>query len=124
MKIILTTVSPNIESGVDPRFGRGAYLLAVDTETLEWEAHPNSGVRASGGAGVQAAQFATDQHAEAVISGDFGPNAYNALKGAGIAMYLYGDSCTAQEAITRFKNGLLQQIGSPTRNDPQHGSKA
>lgn len=123
MNIILTAVSPNIESEVDPRFGRGAYLLVVNTDTLEWTAHPNAGVRASGGAGIQAAQFATDQHVEAVISGDFGPNAYNALQASGIAMYVYGDCRTTQEAVTRFKDGLLQQVGSPTRNDPHQGSQ-
>jgi predicted Fe-Mo cluster-binding NifX family protein len=120
MKIVLTTTNPNIESEVDPRFGRGAYLLVVDSETLEWEAHANPGVNASGGAGIQAAQFAADKHAEAVISGDFGPNAHNALQEAKIGMYIYGDCRTAQEAISRFKDGLLQQIGSPTRNDCHH----
>ena len=65
MKIILTATSPSIDSNVDPRFGRGAYLIVVDTDTLEWQAHPNPGVNASGGAGTQAAQFAANQKAEA-----------------------------------------------------------
>jgi len=117
MKITLTTVSPDLDSDVDPRFGRGAYLLVVDTETMQWEAHPNPGVNASGGAGIQAAQFVADQKAEAVISGDFGPNAFNALQAAGITMYLYGDCRTARQAIERFQAGQLQQVGAPT----QHG---
>ena len=90
MKIILTTTSPSIDSEIDPRFGRGAYLLVVDTETLEWQAHPNPGVSASGGAGTMAAQFVANQKAGAVISGDFGPNAYGALQAAGVATYLSG----------------------------------
>jgi len=36
MKIILTTTAPSIESEIDPRFGRGVYLLQVDTESLQW----------------------------------------------------------------------------------------
>jgi predicted Fe-Mo cluster-binding NifX family protein len=124
MKIILTTVSPNIESEVDPRFGRGAYLLVVDTENLTWQAHVNPGGNAPGGAGIQAAQVVSDQHADAVISGDFGPHAYKALQEAGIPMYVYTDCRTAQEAITRFKNRLLQQIGSPTRDDCDHDHHA
>jgi len=105
MKIILTTTSASIDSDVDSRFGRGAHLLVVDTSTLQTESHPNPGVNASGGAGILAAQFVADQKAGAVISGDFGPNAFNALKAAGISMYLYGDRRTARQAIERFQAG-------------------
>jgi predicted Fe-Mo cluster-binding NifX family protein len=83
MKIILTTASPCLDSEVDPRFGRGAYLLVVDTDTLEWQPHPNPGASTPCGAGIQAAQFVIDQKAGAVLSGDFGPHAFDALQAAG-----------------------------------------
>jgi predicted Fe-Mo cluster-binding NifX family protein len=121
MKIILTVTSPSIESDIDPRFGRGAYLLKVDTESLQWEVHQNPGLVTSSGAGIQAAQFAADQKAEAVLSGDFGPHAFEALQTAGIAMYLYGDCHTAHQAIERFNGGQLQQVGAPTRADCDSG---
>lgn len=114
MKILLTATSPNIEAKIDPRFGRGAYLIVVETDTLEWQARPNPGVNASGGAGTQAAQIAADQQVAAVISGDFGPNAYNALQAAGIAMYLYGASTTVREAIEHYKAGKLESVQAPT----------
>jgi predicted Fe-Mo cluster-binding NifX family protein len=114
MKILLTATSPSIDSNIDPRFGRGAYLIVVDTDTLEWQAHPNPGVGASGGAGTQAAQIAANQPVKAAISGDFGPNAYNALQAAGIDMYLYGTSSTVKEAIEQFKAGKLESVGAPT----------
>jgi predicted Fe-Mo cluster-binding NifX family protein len=114
MKIILTTTSPSIDSEVDSRFGRGAYLVVVDPDTLEWQAHPNPGVGASGGAGTLAAQFAANQHVSAIISGDFGPNAYNALQVAGVAMYLFGTSRIGREAVDRFKAGQLERVGAPT----------
>jgi len=114
MKIILTATSPNIDSNIDGRFGRGAYLIVVDPDTLEWQAHPNPGVGASGGAGTLAAQFAANQHASSIISGDFGPNAYNALQAAGIAMYLFGACTTVKEAIEHFKAGQLERVGAPT----------
>lgn len=117
MKIALTTVSPGIESAVDPRFGRGAYLLVVDTETLQWQSYPNPGASATGGAGIQAAQFVSDQKVEAMLSGDFGPNAHTALERAGIPMYVYGGSRTAQEAVTAFKAGSLRCISGPTHAD-------
>jgi predicted Fe-Mo cluster-binding NifX family protein len=114
MKILLTATSPGFDSNIDPRFGRGAYLIVVDTDTLDWQAHPNPGVNASGGAGTQAAQLAANQQVKAVISGDFGPNAYNALQAAGIAMYLYGTSTTVREATEHFKAGKLESVGAPT----------
>jgi predicted Fe-Mo cluster-binding NifX family protein len=114
MKIILTATSPSIDSDVDMRFGRGAYFIVVDPETLEWQAHPNPGVGASGGAGSLAAQFAANQHASSIISGDFGPNAYSALHAAGISMHLFGTSTTVRQAVERFKASQLEQVGAPT----------
>lgn len=120
MKIVLSTTAPNIDADIDPRFGRCAYLLVVDTDTLDVEGQPNPGVDAAGGAGVQAAQFVSAQGAKAVISGDFGPNAFNALKAAGVAMYLYDDCHTARQAVGRFKTGGLPQVGAPTQRG-HHG---
>jgi predicted Fe-Mo cluster-binding NifX family protein len=121
MKIILTTASPSIDSEIDPRFGRGAFLLVVDTDTMQAEAHSNPGVTASGGAGIQAAQFVTDQKAGAALSGDFGPHAFTALQAAGVSMYVYGDCRTAREAIERFKSGSLERVGAATRGDCNGG---
>ena len=112
--MILTATSPSINSDVDGRFGRGAYFIVVDPETLEWQAYPNPGVGASGGAGTLAAQFVANQHINSIISGDFGPNAYNALQAIGIAMYLFGASTTVKEAIEHFKAGQLERVGAPT----------
>jgi predicted Fe-Mo cluster-binding NifX family protein len=115
MKIALTTVSPEIESDVDPRFGRCAYMLVVDTDTLQWQSYPNPAASAPGGAGIRSAQFVSDQEVEAVLSGDFGPNAHTALENAGIPMYVYGASRTVKEALAAFKAGSLQRVGGPTR---------
>jgi predicted Fe-Mo cluster-binding NifX family protein len=116
MKIVITTTSPSIESAVDPRFGRGAYFLVVDSDTLEWQAHANPAINASGGAGVQAAQFVAGHGAQAVISGDFGPNAYNALAAAGIPMFLApaGEALTARDLLVRYRQGELKQVTAPT----------
>jgi predicted Fe-Mo cluster-binding NifX family protein len=120
MKIILTTTSPAIDSDVDPRFGRAGYFLLVDPDTLKWQAYPNPGASASGGAGIQAAQFVADQKVEAVVSGDFGPNAFNALKAAGISMYLYGSCRSAQEVIQRFRSGQIEPLVAPTGARQMH----
>ena len=88
---------------------------------MKWQAHANPAVGASGGAGSLAAQLVAKQQASVVISGDFGPNAYNALDAVGIVMYLYGDSTTIQEAIEHFKANRLERVGAPT--GPGHHSR-
>jgi predicted Fe-Mo cluster-binding NifX family protein len=109
MKILLTTASPDIEAQLDPRFGRGAYFLIVDPDTLEWKALPNPSLSARGGAGIQAAQYAANEQAGAVISGHFGPNAANALKEAGIPLFEFGTCQTVRDVLDQWKAGKLQQ---------------
>lgn len=120
MKIIITTTAASLDAQVDPRFGRAAYLLVVDTDTLEWQAQANPAVNAPGGAGIQAAQLVINQKPDAIVSGDFGPNAYGALSAAGLPMYLFGSATTAREAIQRFKAGGLERVGAPTQTG-HHG---
>jgi predicted Fe-Mo cluster-binding NifX family protein len=122
MKILVTTILPDIRSDVDPRFGRAAYFLEIDPDTLEWNALPNPAHAAWGSAGVQAAQFVADRKPAAVISGNFGSNAYTALEAAGIAMYLKSEG-TAQEAVAEFQAGLLERAGAPTRAAPPRGGR-
>ena len=116
MKILITASSPSLDADFDPRFGRGAYFVIINTETMEWEACPNPGVNAAGGAGTQAAQFVAEKMVEAVISGDFGPNAYPALNAAGVSMFLNKISGSIRMITERFKAGVLQQVSAPTAN--------
>jgi predicted Fe-Mo cluster-binding NifX family protein len=117
MRIVISTTAPDIDADVDPRFGRAAYLLVANAETLEWQAHPNPGASLAGGAGIQAAQFVTSQRADAVISGDFGPHAIRALDAAGMPMYVFGNCRTAREVVAHLKAGQLRRVGAPIREE-------
>jgi len=123
MKLIITAAAPELEAPVDPRFGRGAYFIVFDTDTQQWQAHKNEGVNATGGAGSQAAQFVAQQGVDAVISGDFGPNAYIALAAAEIRMYLLGSSKTPGQAVADFTAGTLKQVHAPT-GAGHHGGRS
>jgi predicted Fe-Mo cluster-binding NifX family protein len=80
----------------------------MDTDTHQWQAFENPGINHSGGAGVAAAQFVIDQHADVVISGDFGPNAANAFRAAKIKMHLFSSEVsTVQQAVDTFMQGNL-----------------
>lgn len=111
MRIAVTTTTPDVDSPVDPRFGRGAYFVVVDSGTMEWSAFPNPAASAPGGAGIRAAQFVSEHRAEGVISGDFGPKAHQALVTAGVSMFLHGTSPSARQAVERFKAGELECLG-------------
>jgi len=120
MKIIITASSSSLDAVFDPRFGRSAFFVFVDTETMEWEAFPNPGINASGGAGTQAAQFAAEKKVTAVISGDFGPNAASVLSAGGISMFINKTNGNIRSIIEQFIAGELQQVNSPTASGTHH----
>ena len=86
MKIAITASSPDLDAEVDPRFGRAICFIVTDEEGGDWEAYPNPVLDASGGAGVQATRFIIDKEATVVVSGSFGPNAFETLMAADIEM--------------------------------------
>jgi len=116
MKIAITTTVGNLDSPFDPRFGRAANFVIVDTETDEWEAYPNPALNATGGAGIQAAQFIAGHGVQAVISGDFGPKAYSALAAGGVQMFLApaDETLTARGLLARYQMSQLEQVSAAT----------
>jgi predicted Fe-Mo cluster-binding NifX family protein len=123
MKLVISITGNNLESPFDPRFGRAAAFCLVDSETGEWSSHENPALSASGGAGVQAAQFIAKLGAQAVVSGAYGPNAFDTLSPAGIEMYLApsGETLTAADVLTLFKAGKLSKAEAATHSGYHEG---
>jgi predicted Fe-Mo cluster-binding NifX family protein len=113
VKLAVSSTGPSLDSPVDPRFGRAQYLLIVDVDTLEFEAVQNSNVMAGGGAGIQTAQMIASKGAEAVLTGNCGPNAYRTLNAAGIGVHV-GAAGTVREALERWKQGQFQAAVGPS----------
>jgi len=113
MKIAISSSGKDLDSQIDPRFGRCQYFIFVNPETMKFEVSENEGLMASGGAGVQAAQFVVQKGANALITGNLGPNAASALSASGIKVYLVPGG-TVREATESFKAGKLHQISGPT----------
>ena len=113
MKICITSTDSNLNAQVDPRFGRCAYLLIVDSDTMQFEAIPNLAAGSSGGAGIQAAQTIANMGAKVLITGNVGPNAFRALSAASIVI-MTDASGTITEAIEKFKTGKLKNTDTPT----------
>ena len=138
MKIAITTNGTDLQSSLDPRFGRCPYFLLVDletlecettpnpgasapppadapgfgVETLECETTPNPGASAGGGAGIKAAQALTGLGAGALITGQCGPNAYQILEAAGLRI-MQAPVVSAREVIEMYKRGDLAPINTP-----------
>jgi predicted Fe-Mo cluster-binding NifX family protein len=111
MKIAITSTGTDLKSQMDPRFGRCQYFLIVEPETMKFTAHENAGTMQRGGAGPMAAKAISDLGAEVLITGDVGPNAFDALRAAGVKAFI-GASGTVAEAIQQWKDGKLSQAGN------------
>jgi predicted Fe-Mo cluster-binding NifX family protein len=109
MKIVITAQGTNLDSPVDPRFGRAKHFLLIDTQSMQTTAHNNAqNLNAPQGAGIQAAQAIYNLGAGAVVTGNVGPKAFTTLQAAGVAVYV-GASGTVREATEQFRSGRLQK---------------
>ena len=111
MKIAVSSSANNLDSPIDPRFGRCAFFIVVDTETMNFEAFDNESIALGGGAGIQAAQFVASKGAKAIMTGNVGPNAVRTLAAAGVEVFV-GQNGTVRNAIDRFKRGELQSTST------------
>lgn len=113
MRIAVSSSSGSLDAAVDPRFGRCPYFVIVDTETMQSEVVPNESGNMAHGAGIQAAQTVVGQGVQVVLTGNIGPNAYQALSAAGIKI-VTGVTGTVREAIMRYEKGELKETSSPS----------
>jgi predicted Fe-Mo cluster-binding NifX family protein len=113
MKIAISSTGKDLDSQIDPRFGRCQYFIFLDPETMEFEAAENQGLAAMGGAGVQAAQLVVQKEAKALITGNLGPNAASALSASGIKVYLVPGG-TIKEVAEAYKSGTLKEVSGST----------
>ena len=105
MKIAVTSTGEGLNSEVDPRFGRAAFFVIGDTDTMDFVAIENENA-AGGAAGIGAAKCIIDEGAEAVLTGHCGPNAQRTLDAANVKLYIDVKGTVAQ-AVERFKSGEL-----------------
>jgi len=107
MKIAVTSVGTNLDSEVDPRFGRAAYIIIVDSDTFAFEAVDNKeNVNAMKGAGIQAAKAVSEKGAEVLLTGFCGPNAFKAMNAAKIGV-ANNASGSIREAVQAYLDGKL-----------------
>ena len=111
MKVAITSQGTDLNSQVDPRFGRARYFVVVDTQTGAATAHDNSqNLNAVQGAGIQAGRNVIELGVEAVITGNVGPKAFAALQAGGVKIHI-GASGSVADALGKLKAGELDCAG-------------
>ncbi len=104
VRIAIPTEKGGLEDNIYPRFGRAPTFTIIDIEekqVKDVKIIENPGYRASGGAGVKAVQLLANEGVEIVIGPTPGPNAYFALKNAGIKHYPV-QGLNVKEAVEAF----------------------
>jgi predicted Fe-Mo cluster-binding NifX family protein len=106
MKIAVTSTGPTLNDAVEPRFGRCAYFLIIDPDTMEFEALPNPNITLGGGAGIQSAQLMADKGVSVVLTGNCGPNAFQTFGAAGIQV-ITSVNGQVHQAVQQYTAGTL-----------------
>ena len=112
MKVAVTAVDNHMDALVDSRFGRAAFFLIVDSDSLEYEVIPNPNIDALGGAGVQSAQLVINNGITSLLTGKCGPKAFQALSSAGIQIYEEVTG-TVREALEAYQNNQFVPAQTP-----------
>jgi predicted Fe-Mo cluster-binding NifX family protein/ferredoxin len=113
MKIAVTSTGPSMDDSVEGRFGRCAYFLIIDPDTMEFEAVQNPNISLGGGAGIQSAQMMADKNVSVVLTGNCGPNAFQTFGAAGIQV-ITGVGGTVRQAVRQYKNGEMSGASAPS----------
>ena len=121
MKIAVSSSGKDLDSLIDPRFGRCAYFLLVETDDMSFEVFDNQSMASIGGAGIQSAQFISSKGAKAVITGNCGPNAVKTLTAAGIEVFLENTGII-REVLQKYKNKKL--TSTDMANAPEYSGLA
>ena len=102
--LAITAESCSLEAPVDPRFGRAAGFVIVDTEAegITWISNAEAATM-SGGAGIHAAETIAKAGARVLLTGRVGPKAQSALVAGGIAIDESYAGVTVRDAIERYR---------------------
>ena len=80
MKVAVTANGVDLDAPISTVFGRCPTYILVDTQTMEFEAFENPEKSSLRGTGFQAPEFVAKLGAQAVVTGNIGPNALSVLQ--------------------------------------------
>lgn len=122
MKIAISLEeNKGLDSKASTIFGRCPYFMLIETDGLAFTIKENPSRQATGGAGIQAAQFILDEGAQAVISGNLGPKAFSVLSAGGVAAYQHAGG-SVQDIMKAYQANTLECLIAPSA-DAHSGNK-
>lgn len=105
MRLAITAQGATLDAEVDPRFGRAARFIVVDTDNTNVLVVENTqSLNLPQGAGIQAAQNILPYKPDAVLTGNCGPKAFRILQASGIKV-VTGVSGKVSDAVKTFLEG-------------------
>ncbi len=116
MRVVVSSDSDSIEGNVDARFGRCKFFLAIDIDNGEIKKVTpiiNRGAMQMRGAGTVAVSQVASLKPDAIISGNLGPKAADALARFNIKVYEAQGSI--RNAIKRFLQKKLSNLGQASQ---------
>ena len=102
MKICVTSQGDNLDAKIDPRFGRCAYFILFDSDTLDYEVKRNPNAQDAGGISVTSAKLMENWGVGMVLTGNIGPKATQVLQSAEIKI-ITGVTGTVKGAIEKYQ---------------------
>ena len=105
---------PSMDDRIDPRFGRAAGFVVINTQTMATSHVNNDTARARAqGAGIQAVESLANAGVQTVLAGRVGPKAFAAMSAAGISVCLDVEGMTVRQAVDLFIAGGLPMARTP-----------
>lgn len=115
-KIAVSSEGRDMDSPVDPRFGRASGFIILDPDTMSFDYVGNTASQGMAqGAGIQAAELMTLHGVGVVLTGYVGPKAFQALSAAGIKIGQNLEDLTVRQAVEKYKKGQVAMAGGPNR---------
>jgi len=112
MRIAFTTKGTELDSMMDPRFGRTEFILIYDEEKDEYSHLDNRAVNETAhGAGPQTAQKLFEMHPDVLVTGNGpGGNAKAVLEKTDLKIFIGAGQMTVKEAYEAYKDDNLKQF--------------
>jgi predicted Fe-Mo cluster-binding NifX family protein len=113
MKIGVSSTGRDLSADMDPRFGRAAYFLIIEPETMKFEVLENrQNLDLPQGAGIQAGKTIADKKVDVLITGNCGPKAFMVLQHAGVKV-ITGAKGRVEDIIRQYQNGEFKPAQAP-----------
>lgn len=115
MKIAISSSGKELNSQIDPRFGRCRFFAVVDTTDMQLVVFENKNAEQTGGAGIRSAAFLIDKGVDLVITGRCGPNAMDVFNEKKIRV-ITDQTGTVEAALEPYKTNTAPQ-GAPGKQE-------